>query len=64
MESDTLNPTHTERHTQKGYTLGFFILSLSRDGKEEPEQQQKRERLNSVFPHDDECYWYFADTTL
>ena len=63
MESDTLNPTHTERHTRKKVLLGF-LSSLSRDGKEEPEQQQKRERLNSVFPHDDECYWYFADTTL
>ena len=56
MESDTLNPTHTE--TRKKVLLGF-LSSLSRDGKEEPEQQQKRER-HSVFPHD-ECYC-FADT--
>ena len=61
MESDTLNPTHTE--TRKKVILLGFLSSLSRDGKEEPEQQQKRERLNSVFPHDDECYC-FADSTL
>ena len=51
MESDTLNPTHTERHTQKGYTLGFFILSLSLETEKKSRNNSKNERgLTLYFP--------------
>ena len=51
MESDTLNPTHTKRHTQKGYTLGFFILSLSLETEKKSRNNSKNERgLTLYFP--------------
>ena len=56
MESETLNPTHTERHTQKGYTLGFFILSLSLE-------TEKKSRNNSSKNERGFLTLYFPTTT-
>ena len=50
MESDTLNPTHTERHTRKKVLLGF-LSSLSLETEKKSRNNSKNERgLTLYFP--------------